>query len=99
VTMRLPPLGPPPVVGVHPTRTARQPKMTSWENRRTACTEVEWEAGLRLRMITPRVVSSATISTVKIRAVTLGLDLPVPELVSAPFEAGAAGIRARGQSE
>jgi uncharacterized protein (UPF0210 family) len=45
-------------------------------------------------MITPRAVSSATISTVKIRAVTLGLDLPVPEVVSAPFEAAAAFLGA-----
>jgi uncharacterized protein (UPF0210 family) len=40
-------------------------------------------------MITPRAVSSATISAVKIRAVTLGLDLPVPQVVSAPFEGAA----------
>ena len=45
-------------------------------------------------MITPRVVSSATISTVKIRAVTLGLDLPVPEVVAAPFEAASAFLDA-----
>src|SRR5207245_3455002 len=30
---------------------------------------------------------SATISAVKIRAVTLGLDLPGPEVAAAPFEA------------
>ncbi|MCA1648248.1 MAG: DUF711 family protein [Chloroflexi bacterium] len=40
-------------------------------------------------MITLIVVPGATISPVKIRAVTLGLDLPAPEVVSAPFTAAA----------
>jgi hypothetical protein len=40
-------------------------------------------------MITPWAVPSATISTVKIRAVTLGLDLPTPDVASAPFETAA----------
>jgi uncharacterized protein (UPF0210 family) len=40
-------------------------------------------------MITLRAVLGATISAVKIRAVTLGLDLPAPEVVAAPFEAAA----------
>jgi uncharacterized protein (UPF0210 family) len=40
-------------------------------------------------MITLMVVLGATISAVKIRAVTLGLDLPAPEVVSAPFEQAA----------
>ena len=40
-------------------------------------------------MITLMAVLGATISAVKIRAVTLGLDLPVPEVVAAPFEAAA----------
>ena len=34
-------------------------------------------------------LASATISTVKIRAVTLGLDLPAPPVIAAPFEAAA----------
>jgi uncharacterized protein (UPF0210 family) len=42
-----------------------------------------------LRMITLLAVVGATISAVKIRAVTLGLDLPVPEVVSAPFDEAA----------
>jgi uncharacterized protein len=45
--------------------------------------------GLRLRMITPLAVPGATICAVKIRAVTLGSDLPVPTVVAAPFEAAA----------
>jgi uncharacterized protein len=36
-------------------------------------------------MITRLDLASATISAVKIRAVTLGLDLPVPEVADAPF--------------
>src|SRR5713226_7929511 len=40
-------------------------------------------------MITLMALPGATISAVKIRAVTLGLDLPVPEVVSAPFEEAA----------
>lgn len=36
-------------------------------------------------MITPADVAGATISAVKIRAVTLGLDLPLPEVADAPF--------------
>jgi uncharacterized protein len=40
-------------------------------------------------MITPWVRPGATISRVKIRAVTLGLDLPCPAVVTAPFEAAA----------
>jgi uncharacterized protein len=36
-------------------------------------------------MITPYCLASATISAVKIRAVTLGLELPLPEVVDAPF--------------
>jgi uncharacterized protein (UPF0210 family) len=40
-------------------------------------------------MITLLALPSATISTVKIRAVTLGVDLPAPRVVSAPFEAAA----------
>src|SRR5690348_10954476 len=36
-------------------------------------------------MITPFGVSSATISAVKIRAVTLGLELPAPDVSDAPF--------------
>src|SRR5690349_18278203 len=36
-------------------------------------------------MITPCCLSSATISAVKIRAVTLGLELPAPEVSDAPF--------------
>jgi uncharacterized protein (UPF0210 family) len=40
-------------------------------------------------MITLLVLPGATISAVKIRAVTLGLDLPAPEVVSAPFEQAA----------
>jgi uncharacterized protein len=38
-------------------------------------------------MITPFHLAGATISAVKIRAVTLGLDLPAPEVVDAPFVA------------
>jgi uncharacterized protein len=37
-------------------------------------------------MITLGAMPSATISAVKIRAVTLGLDLPQPEVEAAPFE-------------
>jgi uncharacterized protein (UPF0210 family) len=37
-------------------------------------------------MITRYALVGATISAVKIRAVTLGLDLPAPEAVAAPFE-------------
>jgi uncharacterized protein (UPF0210 family) len=37
-------------------------------------------------MITLWPLPSATISAVKIRAVTLGLDLPAPEVAAAPFE-------------
>ena len=40
-------------------------------------------------MITPWARPSATISRVKIRAVTLGFDLPHPAVVTAPFEAAA----------
>jgi uncharacterized protein len=40
-------------------------------------------------MITPSCPASATISAVKIRAVTLGLDLPLPEVSDAPFVAAA----------
>src|ERR1051326_7502362 len=36
-------------------------------------------------MITPLDLASATISAVKIRAVTLGLDLPMPDVEDAPF--------------
>src|SRR5207302_2343250 len=43
------------------------------------------ERGLRLRMITLLAVPGATISAVKIRAVTLGSDLPVPRVVATPF--------------
>jgi hypothetical protein len=40
-------------------------------------------------MITPKHLTSATISAVKIRAVTVGLDLPRPDVDEAPFaEAG-----------
>jgi uncharacterized protein (UPF0210 family) len=38
-------------------------------------------------MITPSNAPGATISTVKIRAVTLGLDLPLPDVVDEPFVA------------
>lgn len=38
-------------------------------------------------MITPFCLAGATISAVKIRAVTLGLDLPAPEVDDAPFAA------------
>jgi uncharacterized protein len=40
-------------------------------------------------MIALTAVLGATICAVKIRAVTLGLDLPVPEVVAAPFEQAA----------
>jgi len=40
-------------------------------------------------MITLSTVLGATISAVKIRAVTLGLDLPAPEVVAAPFDGAA----------
>jgi uncharacterized protein len=40
-------------------------------------------------MITLAAVSGATISAVKLRAVTLGFDLPVPEVVAPPFEQAA----------
>src|SRR5579859_2163811 len=40
-------------------------------------------------MITLAALPGATISAVKIRAVTLGLDLPAPEVVSAPFQEAA----------
>jgi uncharacterized protein (UPF0210 family) len=45
-------------------------------------------------MITPRRLASATIPAVKIRAVTLGLDLPVPEVREAPL-AAASGFLTR----
>src|SRR5215471_15523148 len=44
-------------------------------------------------MITRRYLASATISAVKIRAVTLGLDLPAPELVDAPLVAAGRFLR------
>jgi uncharacterized protein (UPF0210 family) len=47
------------------------------------------QRGLRLRMITLLAVPGATISAVKIRAVTLGSDLPVPRVVTTPFEQAA----------
>jgi uncharacterized protein (UPF0210 family) len=40
-------------------------------------------------MITPWGLPGATISAVKIRAITLGLDLPAPEVVGRPFEQAA----------
>lgn len=40
-------------------------------------------------MITLLAVPGATISAVKIRAVTLGLDLPAPEVVTGPFDEAA----------
>jgi uncharacterized protein len=45
--------------------------------------------GLRLRMITLLAVPGDTISAVKIRAVTVGSDLPGPTVVAAPFDAAA----------
>src|SRR5690242_12524507 len=44
-------------------------------------------------MITPYRRAGATISTVKIRAVTLGLDLPRPEVTDAPFFTAGAFLR------
>src|ERR1700720_1658958 len=44
-------------------------------------------------MITLSTVLGATISAVKIRAVTLGLDLPAPEVVAAPFVEAARFLR------
>ncbi len=49
-------------------------------------------------MITLMGLLGATISAVKIRAVTLGLDLPVPEVVSAPFEEAARFLTAAKQA-
>jgi uncharacterized protein (UPF0210 family) len=49
-------------------------------------------------MITLMAVLGATISTVKIRAVTLGLDLPAPEVVSAPFDEAARFLKAAKQA-
>src|SRR5258708_27418455 len=49
-------------------------------------------------MITLLAVPGATISAVKIRAVTLGLDLPAPEVVPAPFEAAARFLTAAKQA-
>src|SRR5262245_50312838 len=44
-------------------------------------------------MITRGYLPSATISAVKIRAVTLGFDLPVPEVADAPFAAAGRFLR------
>ena len=49
-------------------------------------------------MITPFRLAGATISAVKIRAVTLGLDLPLPEVIDAPFEAAAIFLPAARQA-
>ena len=49
-------------------------------------------------MITLIAVLGATISPVKIRAVTLGLDLPAPAVVSAPFEEAARFLTAAKQA-
>src|ERR1051326_4334700 len=49
-------------------------------------------------MITRLDLASATISAVKIRAVTLGLDLPLPEVSDAPFDAAASFLRAARQA-
>jgi uncharacterized protein len=88
--MRLPVVGAPvPLDGVHATRTHRDATATRREVRLAAGTEVNVQEVLRLRMIAPFVVLSATIETVKIRAVTLGLDLPVPNVVAGPFGAAA----------
>jgi uncharacterized protein len=45
-------------------------------------------------MITPPDLASATISAVKIRAVTLGLDLPMPEVADEPFIAAGQFLKA-----
>jgi uncharacterized protein (UPF0210 family) len=84
--MRLPTVGPPvPLDGVHATRTERDAIASRREGRRAGYTE-ECAGGLRLRMITPFALRGATISAVKIRAVTLGLDLPYPQVAAVPFE-------------
>src|SRR5579859_4578602 len=81
VTMRFPTVGPPvPLDGVHATRTQRDATARIRNGRRAAGTEVNLQGDLRLRMITPCAGSSATICPVKIRAVTLGLDLPIPRV-------------------
>src|SRR5207244_8971948 len=49
-------------------------------------------------MITLMALVGATISAVKIRAVTLGLDLPAPAVVAAPFEAAARFLKAAQQA-
>lgn len=49
-------------------------------------------------MITLAALPGATISSVKIRAVTLGLDLPAPEVVSAPFAQAAGFLTAAKQA-
>jgi uncharacterized protein (UPF0210 family) len=49
-------------------------------------------------MITLMALLGATISAVKIRAVTLGLDLPAPEVASAPFEEAARFLTAAKQA-
>jgi len=49
-------------------------------------------------MIPRWALQGATISAVKIRAVTLGLDLPVPEVVGAPFDAAARFLTAARQA-
>jgi uncharacterized protein (UPF0210 family) len=49
-------------------------------------------------MITLIAVLGATISAVKIRAVTLGLDLPAPEVVAAPFDEAARFLKSAKQA-
>jgi uncharacterized protein (UPF0210 family) len=49
-------------------------------------------------MITLSTVPGATISAVKIRAVTLGLDLPAPDVLAAPFEEAARFLQAAKQA-
>src|ERR687885_1324807 len=80
--MRLPLVLPPPG-GVHATNTATDRVASARIKRRYTCTNSR--ACGQMITLWPR--PSATISAVKIRAVTLGLDLPAPRVEAAPFEA------------
>jgi uncharacterized protein (UPF0210 family) len=94
--MRLPP-PPAPLDGVHAARTTIDAIETSRAIRGAACTGF---LGCRIcgPNDNPAAMAERTISVVKIRAVTLGFDLPQPEVETGPFKLAAAFLeRARGR--
>src|SRR5947207_12649813 len=97
--MRLPEApAPAPPPGVHATSTQIETSAKTRTQRRSTGTNIRRGGSRGPRMITLSLMPGATISPVKIRAVTFGLDLPVPEVVNEPFEAAAGFLAAARQA-